>query len=250
MKGMKSKINPVEDLARWFEQLAEAVCNRLAANQRVRRTLPTEGRLRIDRQLPFLCVYRQPEDHQDRGTRELIIGEAAYLFAAGSVELQPHLEYLCERVVATLGEHFGTFLLLEVWSLPWPSKPVASRGVKDLYCEVQVVDPDVIPATVEALVGALQELRFADRSPAIHVRADPASEPPGRRAVRIPDRGPGASGLVQLGLGIGPIYRDPVSGALYPVVLRALRQQVAFAIRKEVAAFTGDVHRDGHTSEG
>jgi len=239
-----------DELASWFEQLAESVCIRLAANQRVRRTLPADGRLRVDRQLPFLCVYRQPEVHEDLGTRELITGEAAYLFASGATDLHQHLESLCERVVATLGEHFGTFLLLEVWSLPWPSKPVASRGVKDLYCEVQVVDPDVIPATVEALVDALQEIRLADRSPAIHVRAQPAIAPPGLPPLRIPDKGPGASGLVHLGLGIGPIYRDPVSGALYPVVLRSLRQQVAFAIRKAVAAFTGDVHRDGHTSEG
>src|SRR5690606_6131811 len=216
MKGMKSKINPVEDLARWFEQLAEAVCNRLAANQRVRRTLPTEGRLRIDRQLPFLCVYRQPEDHQDRGTRELIIGEAAYLFAAGSVELQPHLEYLCQRVVATLGEHFGTFLLLEVWSLPWPSRPAASRGVKDLYCEVQVVDPDVIPATVGALVDALKKIDFVDRSPAVQVRAQPAIAPPGLPPLRISETEPGSSGLVRLGLGVSPIYRDSVSEDLYP----------------------------------
>lgn len=244
-----SPLESAEDLATWFQQLADTVCNRLAENQRVRRTLPAEGRLRIDRQLPFLCVYRQPEEQPDLGTRELIIGEAAYLFASANVDLHPHLEYLCQRVVATLAEHFGTFLLLEVWSLPWQSKPAASRAVKDLYCEVQVVDPDVIPGTLEALVDALQEINFAGRSPAIHVRTQPAIAPPGLLPLQIPEASPISSGLVRLGLGVAPIYRDPVSGELYPVVLRALRQQLAFAIRKAVAAFTGDVHRAGHTPD-
>ncbi len=42
------------------QQLIEAVCQRLANNERVRRTIPGKGRLHIDRQVPFLCVYRQP----------------------------------------------------------------------------------------------------------------------------------------------------------------------------------------------
>ncbi len=253
MNGMKSKAGPaepIEDLAAWFERLAETVCIRLTENQRVRRTLPAEGRLRIDRQLPFLCVYRQPEDHPDLGTRELITGEAAYLFASGTANLHPHLEYLCERLVATLGEHFGTFLLLEVWSLPWQREPPAAGGAADMRCEVQVIDPDVIPATVGALADALREIDLVGRSPEVHIRAQPAIAPPGLPPLRIADAQPAAGGLVHMGLGIGAVYRDPVSGDLFPVVLRALRQQVAFAIRKAVAAFTGDVHRDGHTAEG
>ena len=64
--------------------LVDSVCQRLARNQRVRRTLPNKGRLHIDRQLPFLCVYRQPPNYDDAGTERLVKGEASYLVAPGA----------------------------------------------------------------------------------------------------------------------------------------------------------------------
>ena len=68
-------------------QIAD-ICRRLSANKRVRRTLPAGGRLHIDRQLPFLCVYRQPLDHDDSGTGQLVKGEASYLVtSAGRGEM-------------------------------------------------------------------------------------------------------------------------------------------------------------------
>ena len=45
------------------DSLVKSVCRRLRRNLRVRRTLPGNGRLHIDRQLPFLCVYRRPAEH-------------------------------------------------------------------------------------------------------------------------------------------------------------------------------------------
>jgi uncharacterized protein (TIGR02421 family) len=42
-----------------------------------------------------------------------------------------------------------------------------------------------------------------------------------------------------LGLAVEPIYRDPSGEALYPMVLHSLRHQLALAIRKTVAQFTG-----------
>lgn len=235
----------IEDLPAWFEQLAKAVSARLATNQRVRRTLPAEGRLKIDRQLPFLCVYRQPEDHEDAGTRELITGEAAYLFASGAASLQPQLESLCESIVATLGEHFGTFLLLEIWSLPGKHQPLQQGSVPCLICEVHVVDQQMIPATVTALVEALEAIDIGSKSPDVRVRHTTAIAPPGMRSLRVSDQHPGSHGLVHLGLAVRPVYRDPHSGELYPLVLRDLRHQLSTAIRKAIAAFTGDVHREG-----
>jgi len=56
---------------------------RLARNEPVVQKLPAGGRLHIDRQLPFLAVYRQPPNTADIGTARLLLGEAAYLIAPG-----------------------------------------------------------------------------------------------------------------------------------------------------------------------
>jgi uncharacterized protein (TIGR02421 family) len=240
------ELDAIEDLPAWFDQLASAVCARIAANQRVRRTLPVKGRLKIDRQLPFLCVYRRPPEQPDTGTQDLITGEAAYLYVCGHPAMQRPVENLCRRIVATLGEHFGTFLLLELWSLECPEQPDAG-GVPCLTCEPHVTDRDLIPATVDALTQSLQQITIMGQSAQVNVRCTPEIGPPGLAPLQIPDTHPGSRGLVRMGLGVGAVFRDPQSGAFYPVVLRELRQQLSMAIRKAVAAFTGDVHRDGTT---
>jgi uncharacterized protein (TIGR02421 family) len=248
MNGADSQSNLIEeiqDLRLWFEQLADIVCNRIAENQRIRRTLPHSGRLKIDRQLPFLCVYRQPQDREDAGTRELITSEAAYLFFSNEPALQPHVEHLCERLVATLGEHFGTFLLLEVWSLPDHCAESTAGTVASLACEVHVTDQQIIPETVNAFVETLEAINVTGQRPCISVKRASSIAPPQMRPLQVPDTRPGIQGLVHLGLAVRPIYRDPQTGALYPVVLRELRHQLSIAIRKAVAAFTGDVHREG-----
>jgi hypothetical protein len=90
---------PLEDA---FRELVTGVCERLARNQRIRRTLPGAGRLRIDRQLPFLFVHRLPPNRPDPGTPELVTSEAAYLFASGTPEFAAGLGALLDGVAATL----------------------------------------------------------------------------------------------------------------------------------------------------
>ncbi len=50
------------------DRFIQTVCTRLAENKQVRRTLPLGGRLHIDRQLPFLCIYRRPPGRVDTET--------------------------------------------------------------------------------------------------------------------------------------------------------------------------------------
>ena len=42
------------------QDFIEEIESRLADNNMIRRTLPSQGRLHIDRKLPFLVVYRRP----------------------------------------------------------------------------------------------------------------------------------------------------------------------------------------------
>ena len=81
-----------------FDRVIAAVHDRLSRNLRLRRTLPGDGRLRLDRQLPFLCVYRTPPKGGDNGTRDLVTTEAAYLFASGEPEYAAGIGRLCRTI--------------------------------------------------------------------------------------------------------------------------------------------------------
>ena len=102
-----SGIRPV-----WINDLTE----RLSRNQRIRRSLPGKGRLHIDRQLPFLCVYRRPEDFEDSGMERMVVGEAAYLKISADKKTHQNVFELITKIVDVLVQEFGVYLILEIWS--------------------------------------------------------------------------------------------------------------------------------------
>ncbi len=77
----------------------------------------------IDRQLPFLVVYRQPVRVADEGTAKFATSEASYLVAPGQKKHQAGVTRLVRAIAEVMVEEFGSFLVLEIWSGP----PVATE---------------------------------------------------------------------------------------------------------------------------
>ena len=61
------------------EPLVAAIVKRLETGKSIRRTLPSGGYLHIDRQLPFLLVYRRSASEEDPAIDQLLRGESSYL---------------------------------------------------------------------------------------------------------------------------------------------------------------------------
>ncbi len=72
--------------------LIEEITGKLEKDEGVRRDFEDFGRLNIERPLPFLCVYRKPENKEDRGTANLILSEASYLVAEDENNLSALVE--------------------------------------------------------------------------------------------------------------------------------------------------------------
>lgn len=222
-----------------FEKIAEAACARLAKNERVRRNLPGGGRLRMDRQLPFLCVYRSPPNGSDRGTRELVTTSAAYLFASGDSQYHEGINTLCQRIVTAMQEHFGTFLLLEIWAQPLPSSPPDEGILPAPGFEIHSSDPESLPSTLDAFIDALAEVKVHGLSANVTTHCSDRVAPPHLPKLLLSESGELPQGCCQLGVAVKPIYRDSESGDVFPILLQRLRWQVAKALRKAIAQFTG-----------
>ena len=216
-----------------YEVIAEVVHSRLLKNRRVRRNLPEHGRIRIDRQLPFLCIYRQPFDRPDPGTRELVTTEAAYLFGTGKREHHRGIMSLCQNINLAMAEQFGPFLIIEIWSQPQP--PPAG----ELAFGIVTPDAQSIPSTVSALQRTLENIQIFGRKTVVSIRECHEIQPPGLEPLEAVCSKAGPEGCCQIGLAISPVYRDADDGTLFPLVLNDLRKQLAIAIRQSVAEFTG-----------
>ena len=97
------------------QSLIDAVIVRARDNRRIRRTLPKEGRIHIDRQVPFLCVYRRTPASAHLDMQYLVTSEAAYVYADSGNDLYPSLRQMVTEVAHTMVEQFGSCLILEIW---------------------------------------------------------------------------------------------------------------------------------------
>jgi uncharacterized protein (TIGR02421 family) len=225
-----------------FDALIAVVRDRLSRNLRIRRTLPGEGRLRLDRQLPFLCVYRRPLNHEanaatrDRGTRELVTTEGAYLFGSGQPEFADGLHRLCGAVGDVLRDHLGALLVIELWSLDESEADAASRTPLRPSFRIATSKLDALADTVEALAAGLRSIKLHGLRADVEVVEDNHPGAPGLSPLIADDTD---NGLLTIGLGIRPVFRDAITGEIYPLVLQSLRRQLAIALRKAVFAFTG-----------
>jgi hypothetical protein len=96
--------------------LASAILAKLAEDEPVRQELLGGGRLRFDHRLPFVCVYRQRKGDDDAGTEQLLAAETSCLIVPAETQAAKHCASLLQAIVEYLANHFGSFLVVEIWA--------------------------------------------------------------------------------------------------------------------------------------
>src|SRR5690554_5914144 len=87
----------------------------LNENEGIHLELNHSGFLHIERNLPFLMVYRPEElDVKDTVIENLLKNEASYLI----LKRDAHSSYitLLKKLIQKLSDQFGAFLILEIWT--------------------------------------------------------------------------------------------------------------------------------------
>jgi len=217
-----------------FRSLTAVVIERLKENRRIRRNLPGGGRVKIDRQLPFLCVYRMPADGEDDVARHLVTTEAAYLVAPGEERYHKDVTALCDEINLAAQEHFDAFLLIEVWTAS-EGEPDPARDAYAPAFRIFTGEAEALPTTVNALERALSEIEIAGRKAEVQRSTGGSVAPPGRAPILSASSSPGC---FLLGVEVRPIFRDATTGTVFPLMLQRLRSRLAVALRQAVFAFT------------
>ena len=219
------------------EGFVQLVCTRLEEDKQVRRRLPDWGRLHVDRQLPFLCVYRRPTRRDDAGTDQLLLGEAAYLLASGVSPLQKDLSQMIRSIAGTLGRKFGSFLIIEVWSDPREGSGPEEDGAK-LTPFFRVVAPKSggLTTAIESLASALRRIKIQKKSAVVEVVEGHQATPPGMRPLLSGSQAM-ELGARLIGIEIKPIYQDTGGGQVHPLILRRIHRGLSRALRQGVFEF-------------
>ena len=228
--------------------LIETICDRLAQNKQVRRTLPRKGRLHIDRQLPFLCVYRKPTDREDGGTHRLVKGEASYLVAPGDEKFHENTSALVREVVKTLSREFGAFLIIEIWAAPDggeandPAVPTVSPTFT-----IHAPTTAGLGRTIETLAKRLLRIKILKQEVDVEVDRQAKCHPSEMQPL-LSDSEARELNCSMLGITIPPVYRRPKTQQEFPQIMRALGRSLALALRQTFYEFTRSrtTHRPPH----
>ncbi len=212
------------------------VKNELMANRPVRKELPGGGRIHIDRQLPFLCIYREPTGRADAGTKRLVYSEASYITAAAGEDISG----LTEAVAVLMRDIFGSFLIVEIWAMQ--SGEFSGQGKRDAGPAFRIYSrqPSELLSTVESLQNRLKEVTLHRFHAAVEVVKTDKVAPKGQEPVLKEDVLQ-IENIHLLGLGVLPLYRDESGEVLYPLELKKLRRGVAKALKHAFFRFASDL---------
>ncbi|WP_455199816.1 tyrosine/phenylalanine carboxypeptidase domain-containing protein, partial [Kaarinaea lacus] len=226
------------------EQKMAGIYDALAKNKPVRYHGPEHGNLHIDRQLPFLVVYRRPAEPVDIGTDRLLLGEASYLLVEDVAVDHKALSEIVATIANIQTKAFGAFLILEIWAGQIPETEHAPPGFK-IFAPKQHSPSQLL----EKFQSALLKIRVNKQKSSVAVQFTDAVHPPERAPLLSNDQLT-AHNWIHLGLEVTPIYRDQ-HATLFPFELKELQRKLARALKRTFYEFIHltTTHRPVHYHE-
>jgi uncharacterized protein (TIGR02421 family) len=219
--------------------LAKSVLADLAADKTINIELPGGGRLHLDRRVPKICVYRCKSD--DEGTESLVGGEPAYMIVPEEARFALQAVKLLRSVVNHIVEHFGSCLVVEIWTAD-PDEPngtsvVVNGNGHSNSAPFEVLTPaNFIPrVTIEALSKCLGRDVLPFGGTRISLLPFEEIAPTGHKPLlRLRDCRDAQCFLI--GIRVQPIYRD-TNGELLPDVLRSSGRTIHNGLEQAGFAF-------------
>ncbi len=226
---MNTKPNIISD------RLVETICKRLDMNKQVRRSLPVWGRVHIDRQLPFLCIYRKRKSEQDSFSKGLITGEASYLTATENRKHNKQLAFLVKSIAETLKKIFGSFLIVEVWVSAFEEQYDEKPKYTGSFKIIRPKKTEIL-STIETLEKSLKEIKIRKEKAEVKVEISKVTSP-GLPALLTPTEAE-QLGCHILGIEVNPIYLGEETDDVFPMIYRKLKRGFARALKNSFFEFT------------
>ncbi len=213
-------------------EFLEKVKKKLKSNKHIRMKLPIYGKINIDRQLPFLIVYRKPVDYKDIGTEKLVLGEASYILASGKEDFQKDLSILIKEILKIQREIFGSSLTVEIWASREedgsinPEFTIYRRKKGELTREIEVLE------------NSLKKVKIHGNSAKIK-NVVKSVHPPYLKPL-LNAKALNNLNSFLIGIEVKPVYRNLQKNEIYTDELRKIHHGVSVSIKKCVYQFTKD----------
>ncbi len=220
------------------DKMVAVLCDRLRENKRIRRSLPHFGRIHIDRQLPFLCLFRQREGRPEPDIQKFATSEASYIICSAKKSLNSDLQALITAIVKTQIDLFGTTLLMEIWSGPSlkPEGPVSTELLEPHF-HIYAPAGNSQSQFAADLKKTLERISIGKKSATVLMSKGKMWHPK-RLPPILPSEYSRSPNIITCGLEVRPIFKDPGTGLIFPAVLRDLQRGLSVALRRALFTFS------------
>ena len=212
----------MQDIPDLSEKHISEILNTLEANKEISCTLPGNGVLHIEKELPYLVIYRKKK--LDRGTRRFVTNEASYL-VIGDQDFQGY-QKLVYRLADQLSAKLKSYLVFEIYSGDRESSIIKIKGpAEKLPTSLETLKSDFLNIN-SVFTGIYLNTEIIDTS---------QRQEDGKEAIMTLDDAKNC-GAVLVGLEIPPIYRNE-NNELYPVFFRNFKDYLINSIHRSFFDF-------------
>ena len=205
------------DISKFSDKSIKQILTSLKNNEDVNAVLPGGGMLHIEKEIPYLVIYRKKK--QDKGISRIVSSEASYVIV-GNADLEGYKKLLFE-VTNTLSARFKTYMLFEIYSGEAGTNTFLIKGPEDK-----------LPSSLKVLKEELENINniFSGLYLQAQIKNTTKRQPEGEEPIMEVEQAK-LSGGVLVSLEIPPVFRD-AEGNLYPVFFRSFRDYLISAIHK------------------
>ena len=205
------------DILSFTDKSIKQILTQLEKNSEVDAILPGGGILHIEKEVPYLVIYRKKSD--DEGTSRFVISESSYLII-GSIDLDGYKKLLF-AISDKLSVIFKSYMLFEMYTGKSDSSNFIIKGpAKKLLTSFNVLKHE-LDAINKTFSGIYLQTKIKD-TPRRHAEdAESIMDPEAAKKC----------GAVSVSLEIPPIFRND-EGEIYPVFFRNFKEYVVPAVHK------------------
>lgn len=220
-------------------QFVDNICKRISQHKPVRRNLPLNGRLHIDRPLPFICIYRHPSREKDPGTEKLVKGEASYLITSSSSKIKKDITFLLDSIISLISEEYKAFLIIEVWTKKSHNNNSNNNriGLLDPSINLKISKSHFPTHAVEAMEKSLQKISILRQKIKVKIEFD-SKQWPSKMTSIVSSTFAKKRNCFFIGIEVDPFFKNHKTNELYPLVLRKIHQGLSRAIKLGVFQFS------------
>lgn len=205
------------DISSFSDKSIKQILTQLENNSEVDALLPGGGIIHIEKEVPYLVIYRKRKD--DIGTSRFVISESSYLII-GDQDLDGYKKLLF-AISDKLSVTYKTYMLFELYTGNSGSNNFVIKGpVKKLSSAF-----NVLKSELDGINNTFSGIYLQT-----NIKNTPRRQAEGAESLMDPEAAK-KCGAVMVGLEIPPIFRNE-EGEIFPVFFRNFKEYVVPAVHK------------------